>query len=166
MRAISKHVFFLLSSPLLPVVSRAAVTARRDCKVTPDSPAWPSKDDWAALNTSVGGHLLAPTPPAIVCDPLRPTVYNATSCAALDTVWFQDTFYNEDPISLYSPNFQDDACLPSGLVNGSVVCDLGPFPHYTVNATEAGHVAQAMKFAARTGVRLAVKGTGHDYLGR
>ncbi|KAL8983104.1 MAG: hypothetical protein Q9205_002567 [Flavoplaca limonia] len=45
-------------------------------------------------------------------------------------------------------------------------CNLSPFPRYVVNASSASHVAEAVKFASRTGVRVIVKGGAHDLLGR
>ncbi|KAL8739536.1 MAG: hypothetical protein Q9184_008589 [Pyrenodesmia sp. 2 TL-2023] len=60
------------------------------------------------------------------------------------------------------PNWENDACLP---VKG-VHCDLQQYPRYTINATEASHVQAGVNFARTNNVRLIVRGTGHDFLGR
>jgi len=60
------------------------------------------------------------------------------------------------------PNWENNACLP----NETYRCNLKQFPEYVVNATEAKHVQAAIDFARKWSVRLIVKGTGHDYLGR
>lgn len=52
------------------------------------------------------------------------------------------------------------------LLNTTAECNLSPFPKYVVNASKAAHVAEAVKFASRTGVRVIVKGGAHDLLGR
>ncbi|KAF7125710.1 hypothetical protein CNMCM5793_002003 [Aspergillus hiratsukae] len=157
-------LFFFSLQLAIPIA--AGTIVGNDCKITPGSPSWPSQDDWLALNRSVGGNLLAVIPPALVCDQRYPASYNKTSCATVNNLWYQGSFHTNNPISVHWPNFQNDACLPSSLANGTTKCDLHPFPRYTVNATVAGHVAEAVKFAAKTGVRLSVKGTGHDFLGR
>jgi FAD/FMN-containing dehydrogenase len=40
------------------------------------------------------------------------------------------------------------------------------YPVYVVNATTPEHVAMGVNFAAANNIRLIVKATGHDYLGR
>lgn len=46
------------------------------------------------------------------------------------------------------------------------LCDIGNAPVYTVNATKADHVAVGIHFAKENNVRLVVKNTGHDIVGR
>lgn len=46
------------------------------------------------------------------------------------------------------------------------LCDLGNVPVYTINATKADHVAAGIRFAKENNVRLVVKNTGHDIVGR
>ena len=62
-------------------------------------------------------------------------------------------------------NWQDnDTCIQPRLSQGSASCDLSQFPAYVINASSAAEVAAGVKFAGDTGVRLIVKGTGHDFL--
>ena len=138
----------------------------RLCKAVPNSPNWPSNSAWTTLNTTLNGRLLSPSPPALVCDPNQPESYDELKCTVVNDSWLDANFHTENPVSVHWPNWQCDACLPPAAYNLSRVCDVRPFPHYTVNATDKIHVAAALKFAAKEGVRLAVKNTGHDYLGR
>lgn len=39
-------------------------------------------------------------------------------------------------------------------------------PRYVVNATGAEQIARALEWAGRRGLRVVVKGTGHDLAGR
>ena len=137
----------------------------KQCKPHPHGQGWPKTAQWSSLNHTVGGRLLAPLPPAVVCDHDRPQ-YNEESCNLLASTWFQSNFHASDPISVDWPNWQGDGCLPSIFGNASIKCDTKPFPAYVVAAEKKEDVAAAVKFAARTGVRLVVKGTGHDFLGR
>lgn len=129
------------------------------CKSTPQSPTWPCVADWRALNASVDGRLLKPPPPAAVCHPSQPT-YDADVCNA--TNWTDATTYADDPLGIINPNWSKDSCLPQP----EYPCMSDGFPVYVINATTSQHVAAAVKFASKHSVRLNVKGSGHDYLGR
>lgn len=50
--------------------------------------------------------------------------------------------------------------------NVSDNCTLGGYPAYVVNATRVEHVQLAVNFARNSGLRVVVKNTGHDSLGR
>ncbi|KAG9242426.1 hypothetical protein BJ878DRAFT_425924 [Calycina marina] len=64
---------------LLPGVFTAVFTpAAPFCRYLPGDSVWPSAVIWSALNTSVGGRLIATVPLASPChDP----TYNAATCA-------------------------------------------------------------------------------------
>ncbi|CCO36641.1 hypothetical protein BN14_10783 [Rhizoctonia solani AG-1 IB] len=48
----------------------------------------------------------------------------------------------------------------------NATCDQGFVPHYSVDAQSETHVSEAVKFADKHNLRLVVKNTGHDFLGR
>ncbi|KAG8761948.1 hypothetical protein FRC12_009258 [Ceratobasidium sp. 428] len=48
----------------------------------------------------------------------------------------------------------------------NVTCDQGFIPTYSVAAAGADDISKAVKFASKNNVKLVVKNTGHDYLGR
>lgn len=54
--------------------------------------------------------------------------------------------------------------LAAGQVPGN--CSIGDQPWYTVNATTPEDVAKGICFAKKHGIRLVVRNTGHDILGR
>ena len=56
----------------------------------------------------------------------------------------------------------NDSCLP----DPKYPCTGEGFSIYVVKATSAEHVAAGVNFARNHNIRLNVKGTGHDYLGR
>lgn len=43
---------------------------------------------------------------------------------------------------------------------------MGGFPMYVINATTPKHIQAGVNFARNSGVRLVVKNTGHDFLGK
>lgn len=59
-------------------------------------------------------------------------------------------------------NHNNYSCVP----NGKMTCSGAGYPIYVVDAREAGDVKTAIDFARVKGVRLNVKSTGHDFLGR
>ena len=129
------------------------------CKVNAASPLWPSLEQWNDLNSTIHGRLLKPAPTAAVCHPEQPS-YNLTVC--LTTDWTDATTYVNDPIGILNPNWNDDSCLPSP----KYPCTGAGSPIYVINASGAGHVLAGINFARKHSVRLNVKGSGHDYLGR
>lgn len=128
------------------------------CKPIAGSPDWPAQSEWQAFNESISGRLIAPVPPGVVCQPLSP-LYNNDSCQLLYSQWSNSTFHAQNP---FTSDYNDDTCLPSALAP----CSAAGYPAYVVNATNAKHVQEGVKFAHKTGVRLIVKGTGHDWPGR
>lgn len=131
------------------------------CKAIPGSSDWPSSSEWAALNASISGRLLNPSPPGAVCHPTQPT-FNAAVCPAVQAGWLTTIWHTENPVSTIENNWNNDTCLPIP----TVPCSGAGYPVYVVNATCVEDVKQGIDFARANNVRLIVKGTGHDYMGR
>lgn len=62
----------------------------------------------------------------------------------------------------------DNPCLPVNISAGEKpkTCDLGSAPVYTINATEPEEVAKGIAFAREHNIRLVIRNTGHDLLGK
>jgi hypothetical protein len=136
--------------------------AQAICKATPGTSAWPSLQDWANFNSSLGGVLLKPPPPGGVCHPSEPN-YNAAKCPIVTALWNTSfPFHEDDPISNAFNNWNNDSCLPYP----GTPCSGEGYPIYVVNASKPEHVQKAVDFARERNIRLNVKCSGHDYLGR
>lgn len=131
------------------------------CKAAPNSHSWPSQHEWVSLNRSLSGRLLKPPPPGAVCHPGQPT-YNAAACPSVQAGWLTSIYHSDDPVSTIQNNWNNDTCLPYP----TDPCSGEGYPIYVVNATSAEDVKKGVDFARENNVRLIVKGTGHDYLGR
>ena len=131
------------------------------CKPVPGDQAWPSLWEWGKLNLTLSGRLISPVAPGGVCHPTYPT-YNPLLCPAVVANWRYNAFHAADPVSNTINNWNNDTCLPFP----GLPCSGAGYPVYVVNATTAQDVKKGVDFARKTGVRLIVKGTGHDYLGR
>jgi hypothetical protein len=131
------------------------------CKAAPGSNTWPRDAEWAALNHTLSGRLLKPLPPGAVCHPNQPT-FNVVACPAVQAGWLTTSWHSNSPVSVSENNWANDTCLP----NPVYPCSGQGYPIYVVNATCAEDVKKGVDFAREKNVRLIVKGTGHDYLGR
>ncbi|PYI03271.1 isoamyl alcohol oxidase [Aspergillus sclerotiicarbonarius CBS 121057] len=133
------------------------------CKCTPTDDCWPSASTWNTLNATVHGKLLHNQPIAEPCYPGAD--YNAQLCQSISAEWTNSTFIGAEPIGYCYP--LTDACPPiNATVSAYPSCDLGTAPVYAINATEADDVATGIKFAQENNVRLVIKNTGHDIVGR
>jgi hypothetical protein len=154
-------VTYLLQTLRLAAASTAGEDCKPSCKATPYSQTWPSQHEWASLNQSISGRLLRPPPPGAVCHPDQPT-FNAATCPTVQKEWLTSVYHTENPVSSLHNNWNNDTCLPYP----ADPCSGKGYPIYVVNATSAEDVKQGIDFAREKNVRLIVKGTGHDYLGR
>ncbi|KAM0721391.1 hypothetical protein Q7P37_002315 [Cladosporium fusiforme] len=149
---------YRLLGALALATSVACQSHHSTCKPIFGTRDWPSTTAWSRLNETVLGRLIAPTPPGAVCHTEQPQFNNA-SCALLAGQWTNTSFHAMNPVSA---DYNDLTCLP----DDGPECSPAGYPRYVVQAREAQDVQQAVLFAAETGVRLIVKGTGHDFLGR
>jgi FAD/FMN-containing dehydrogenase len=103
---------------------------------------------WTELDERLGDRLVR------VESPLRACMVDPGGAACADALEnLRNPFFCED---------EPGAFQTSGWLDG-FVADASP---YAVAARSAEEVAAAVTFARAHGVRLAIKGTGHDYLGR
>lgn len=64
-----------------------------------------------------------------------------------------------------SPIYEGATCEPAdGVLNKT--CTLGGFPEYSVNITNVAQIQLAVNFARAMNLRLVVRNTGHDFLGK
>lgn len=129
------------------------------CKVVPESAEWPSLADWDIFNKTLGGVLLKPGPPAAAC--FAPGAPNFELCTGIKNEWNSSQWHSDNPVSSLWQNFNNYSCVPDG-----VTCTDAGYPVYVVNASSADHVKVAVSFAGSKNLRLNIKSTGHDFLGR
>ncbi|KAK3375929.1 hypothetical protein B0T24DRAFT_572387 [Lasiosphaeria ovina] len=152
---------------LLALVGFSAIRAANGddagprCKSVPGSNSWPSPETWAAFNASIDGRLIRPIPPGAVCHPAEIS-YSAADCAAVQSSWFTEALHTEDPVSPIWNNWSNDSCLP----DPRLPCSAGGYPVFVINSTTAHHVKAGVDFARAHNIRLIVKNSGHDYVGR
>ncbi|KXH56739.1 FAD binding domain-containing protein [Colletotrichum salicis] len=135
--------------------------AAGDCKCFPGDSCWPATAQWDALNTTVGGNLIATVPLGAPChDP----VYDAATCATLQSEWQDAEIHMGSSSSIMAPFFANQSCDP--FQPQSRACVLGNYVVYAVDAKTPEHIAATISFAAENNIRFIIRNTGHDYLGR
>jgi hypothetical protein len=142
-------------------VQTVCTAVPHSCRATPGTRGWPSNAEWAALNRTVSGRLIKTVPPAASCHSNYPE-YDPNTCAYVAAAWGNSTFHDADPVSMDQNNWTEDCCLP----DPRAPCSGIGYPVYIINATCAAHIKAGVDFARKKNVRLNVKSTGHDYLGR
>ncbi|KAI6754910.1 hypothetical protein HG530_012662 [Fusarium avenaceum] len=150
---------------LRSILSLAAfkATERTPCKSIPGDAAWPSTADWSRFNATINGRLSATIPLGHVChDP----TYNKTQCAELmdGIVKNGAEIFEQQPGEVMNPYVENLTCSP--FTSASLPCTLGNRPDYAVSVTGAADIQAGLVFARENKVRLVIKSTGIDYMGK
>jgi hypothetical protein len=138
----------------------------QECKCYPGDACWPTEDKWDALNKTVGGALVKVIPPAAPCYNEFEGIptYNEAKCNEVTTNWEDQQYMIETgatPLRMYPSN---NTCVLTE--DPTDTCTIGYLAHYLIMATEKDHIKAGVKFASETNVHLAVRNTGHDFMGR
>ncbi|KAJ7187726.1 FAD-binding domain-containing protein [Mycena pura] len=133
----------------------------RRCRNTPGSAGYPSAAAWDAFNSSISGHLVNVVPSAKFCTSLP-------GGACTDAQWTSALFRNTIPGAMDQVNWEQgyDLNPPSLCLRNGTTCGQGDVPIYSVEAETVADIQAAVKFANKHNLRLVVKSSGHDYLGR
>ena len=150
--------------PLL-VVDNAANT----CRCLHGDPCWPNENEFAKLASQLSEPILEPRPPASVCySPSAPS----GSCADVAAHFKNGNWRSDQPGAMQSINFESfenykghrEVCYLNTTLG--IPCEQGSVPPVGVDARSESDVQAAVKFAKQHNLKLVVKGTGHDFLGR
>ncbi|KAI0853139.1 FAD binding domain-containing protein [Daldinia vernicosa] len=139
----------------------ATIARCQQCRCIPGDPCWPSLSDWAAFNETVEGRLITTIPLASLC---HEPFYDEVKCTTLKQDWPYAQTHIPSSSSVLAPLAQNQSCDP--FTPPESACRLGNYPAYAVNASNADHVAATLRFAREQNIRLIIKSTGHDLLGK
>ncbi|OAX85248.1 hypothetical protein ACJ72_00370 [Emergomyces africanus] len=163
MHSLLKFAAALLLIGLLTGLSRGQ---HPSCRCKPDDPCWPSSHQWKRLNESVQGNLVTVRPVGSVChDP----TYDPEACMKTKNITNNSNWRAEQPGAVQFPNWEtwlahNESCYvdsPRG-----APCGQGRISVYSVLAESPSQIQEAVRFARRHDLRLAIKASGHDFLGR
>lgn len=74
-------------------------------------------------------------------------------------------YRSDDPAQIMWPYYANNTCdpLPNQQNNE---CRIGYYPEYVIVAKTRQHIQAGVKFARDNNIRLVVRNTGHDFMGR
>ncbi|KAG2021372.1 FAD binding domain-containing protein [Coprinopsis cinerea AmutBmut pab1-1] len=173
--------YLLISFALiLPALSKDIPRQGSGCRCIYGDPCWPSPSAFEALALKLSQPLLRPLPPASPCyssEPSSPS--DAALCAEARENSDNGTWRSAHPGSMQHPNFESytfpngtiESCLllhssPGADFPGAGSCGQGSVPPIGIDARTPSDIAAGIHFANEHHLRLVVKNTGHDFLGR
>ncbi|GKT84306.1 restculine oxidase [Colletotrichum tofieldiae] len=133
------------------------------CKTFLGDPLYPNELVWKVFDLLAGGALIKTIPLGAAC--YAGEYYDAERCQYLLDNWSNSDTHDEHPTSVMSPLYQGATCQPQNAANNGT-CELGGFPLYSVKATNIAQIQLAVNFARNLNLRLVVRNTGHDFLGK
>ncbi|GJJ13765.1 hypothetical protein Clacol_008021 [Clathrus columnatus] len=130
------------------------------CKTVLDNTNSLNEAELHNFNRSIDGRLLKIIPSGQFCK-TRPD-----GCS--DTEWFSGEFRKNIPGSMLQINWEQDYSSdpPSLCFRNSTTCGQGNVSVFGVNATTIEHIQAGILFANRHNLKVTIKASGHDYLGR
>ena len=156
---------FYFALPNFGINTAASAT----CRCLYDQPCWPNEIEFAGLATQLSQPLLHPLPTASLCYP--PSVPSA-NCQTVIENYTNSTWRSDQPGSMQFINFEtfifDNGAISACYLNTTleIPCRQGSVPPIGVDARSGSDVQAAVNFARQHNLKLVVKNTGHDYLGR
>ncbi|KAH7907437.1 hypothetical protein BJ138DRAFT_1160149 [Hygrophoropsis aurantiaca] len=147
----------------------SATTSNPSCRCTYGEECWPRASDFSKLESQLSQPLIYPRPTAAVCYPVD---HPSGNCSALAENWANGNWRADQPGSMEAPNWETytlangtiEACYANTALG--VPCSQGSVPVIGVDARGPDDIRAAIQFAVRHNLRLVVKNTGHDFLGR
>ncbi|KAJ7776712.1 FAD-binding domain-containing protein [Mycena olivaceomarginata] len=128
----------------------------RTCRNVPGNAGYPKAAAWKKkLNATIGGRLVQAVPTAKYCTSLP-----GGTCT--DAQWTSALFRSINPGSMIDGyDLKPPLCL-----RNATTCGQGNVPIFSVEAQSAADIQATVRFAGYNNLRLVVKSSGHDVLGR
>ncbi|CRK28782.1 FAD-linked oxidoreductase ZEB1 like protein [Verticillium longisporum] len=160
------------ASPTKPtgLVPRTFEGQKYGCKCYPGDACWPQQSEWDGLNAKVNGNLHVHVPPEAACyntfDGLLGSqqTYDAAKCAEVTKSWTSETWtVDQEALNIWK-YFTNVTCVPT--TDPTKSCTLGFYGVYVIMAKTKDHIKAGIDFARDHNLRLVIRNTGHDFVGR
>lgn len=156
------------SKGLLALASLVAPTVGLSFTCQPGQSCWPSLQQWDAFNKTVSGRLKTPVMLGSPCFPSSKD-YNKEVCAEVLGQYGNGTFRETTFGSTQFTQWEScgaENCYPGLVQPQASTCSLGRISPLFVDALEPSDISATIAFAKQHNIRIVLKNTGHDYLGR
>ncbi|KAJ7474372.1 FAD-binding domain-containing protein [Mycena galericulata] len=153
-------LFSASSAPLLAARANLNLGSPA-CRNIPGSAGYPGPAAWRAFNSTISGRLVNVVPSAKFCESLP-------SGECTEEQWTSFVFRNTIPGAMNQVNWEQgyDLAPPSLCLQNGTTCGQGDVPLYSVEAETVADIQAALEFTRKNNLRLVVKSSGHDVLGR
>lgn len=167
----------------LVAIAIAAPSTSSATKVycTPGQSCWPTTAQWNAFNNTLSGRLIKVTPWQDPCF-TKPNGFNLLQCTAVKVNYFDGTTRGNQVGATQTDNWSYCAtnagpvgdCSLVASTTGQLdptpisdrVCSFGRLSPYTVSISNEHDAVLAFAFAKLHNIKVVIKNTGHEYLGR
>jgi hypothetical protein len=169
------------ATPTGQPVRRAA--AKQYCTPNTVPACWPTDAQWSAFNATVGGNLIKVTPWQNPCFQ-NPGPFNLAACEQVKLSYNDGLTRANQVGATQMDNWEycytnagevGDCTLSAAVLQGQLKltpepatrqCRLGRLSPYAVAVSSAADVQAAIAFATKNNIKIVIKNTGHEYLGR
>lgn len=159
---------FLFFTPLVFKTQAADLSCRASnpsCRCFPGDRCWPSQQQWSDFNTTLGGKLISTVPIGSVCHTNGEfRLYNRQACTDLISDWGYPATHYETCSSPMASWFSKFSCDP--FLGPETGCNIGGLQRFSVNVSGVEDVQKTLQFVRDHNIRLVIRNTGHDYLGK
>ncbi|KAJ5729646.1 FAD binding domain protein [Penicillium malachiteum] len=162
-RSYAALLFAVAIVPLAIWLRAGSQSPSSSCRCYPGDPCWPSVNEWKSLNVSLSGNLISVHPIGSVCH-TDSASYDSEKCSDLLARWPIPETHSSHPSSPMAPWWSNGSCSPFAPADSP--CTIGPLAQYAANVTSAANVREVLDFVKKHNIRLVIRNTGHDYLGR
>ncbi|KAJ3488678.1 hypothetical protein NLJ89_g11589 [Agrocybe chaxingu] len=137
------------------------------CKCYAGESCYPNTSAWQALNTTVQGNLQVALPPAAPCfnSVAGIQTYDANRCQQVRSSFSNQQWTTDHPIANMWTYWTNDTCSLYSF-NPSASCTRGYYGDYVILAKTREHIQAGVNFARDRNLRLVIRNTGHDFMGR
>ena len=131
------------------------------CRCFPGEKCWPNPEDWQSFNATINGRLVDTVPIGSVC---HGSTFNPALCETTRAEYNNPDLHIQSSSSVMAPFWANQSCdVFSGRDDQ---CVKGTYIQYAVRVEEVSDVVKTIAFAKSKNIRLVVRNTGHDYLGK
>lgn len=137
-----------------------------ECKCYPGDACYPSTAQWQTLNATVDGNLQVALPPGAYCHDSVDGIatYDAHKCDEARANRAAEQWITDQPIASLWTFWTNDTCLPT--TDPSEPCTRGYYGDFVILAKTREHIKAGVDFARAHNLRLVIRNTGHDFMGR
>ncbi|KAK7468968.1 hypothetical protein VKT23_003467 [Stygiomarasmius scandens] len=155
-------------------ISASLVVADLSCKCLYGDECWPSASEWSEFAETLASPdalIIDQRPPGAVCHQQDP-LYDEEACSTLvnnqDDPVYMSSLMNGVNYLNFDSLINSTAILdcPYEPDSANATCYQGRVPPFAVNVTEVHEIQSALAFAAKHNLRVVVKNTGHEAIGR